>query len=273
MENREERIQRALNDQKRKHLEEQRGVRFFQGDRRMPPDAEGDWLGYIAEFERQYSAHKRISVRAFIGHSGVQPLASIPPQELDATLEGLLELLLDNNIVIHFGRPVSDAEAYRFITEELLEEEMDDIRIDGMIHTFAYNDFHPDEASTIRTVVEDVLLAFFTRDRGALWRMASHADGSAPDHRRAVSSELMSSCEQVYSRIAAFTGHGVGMVTSAIDGRDAEARCLVSWAGIERQTRLVHGGSGEAVIRLHQNRYHTWDIVRLALPGLMPEEE
>lgn len=271
MENPQDSIQRALNDQKRKHLEEQCGVHFFQGDLRMPPDAEGDWLGYIAEFERQYSAHKRIRVRAFVGHPAVQPLASIPPQELDATLEGLLELLLDNNIVIHFGRPVSDAEAYRFITEELLEEEMDDIRIDGMIHTFAYSDFHPDDASTIRTVVEDVLLAFFTRDRGTLWRMASHPDGSAPDQHPAVACGLMRSCERVYSRVAAFTGHGVGMVTCAIDGRDAEARCLVSWAGIERETRLVRGGSGEALIRLHQNRYRAWDIVHVALPGLIPD--
>lgn len=38
---------------------------------------------------------------------------------------------------------VDDAEAYRFITEELMDEEIDDIRIEGLRHCFIYEEFHP----------------------------------------------------------------------------------------------------------------------------------
>ncbi len=268
MDGNQERIQRALNDQKRQLLEERHDVRIYQGDIRLPPEVEGDWLEYIAEFERQFSAHRETTVGAFAGHPAVRPLASIPPEDLSAELELLLEHLLAHNIVVHFGRPVSDAEAYRFITEELLNEKMEDIRIDGMLHTFLYDECHPDEAGEVRSAMEDFLMAFFMRDRASLWRMCSHLAPSSAIGGNLAAQALMQCFETVFSRIMTFTGHCFGMTTCEVHGDHAHAHCVISWTGIQGGTRTLHGGSGEARIRFRRNEYGAWDVERVSLPGL-----
>lgn len=269
MDSNEDRVQRLLNDQKRRLLEDSRGVHISQGEVRLPPEAEQDWLEYVSELDRQYSAHRQITVRAFAGYPAVKPFATLTPAELETELDALLEHLLANNIVVHFGRPVSDAEVYRFITEELFEERMDDIRINGMLHTFLYDDVHPDVESEVRSALDDFFMAFFMRDYALLWRMSAHGAAYSVHGGRMTPERLMLAFQRVFDRVMMFTGHCLGEASCEIDGNCAEARCVLSWTGIQRETRRVCGGSGEAVVGFQKNRYSAWDVVRVALPGLM----
>ena len=269
MDSKEDHVQRLLNDQKRRLLEDLHGIHISQGEARLPPEAEQDWLEYVSELDRQYSAHRETTVRAFAGYPAVKPLASISPSELEIELDTLLEHLLANNIVVHFGRPVSDAEAYRFITEELLEEQMDDIRIAGMLHTFLYDEAHPDAESEVRSALDDFFMAFFVRDYAMLWRMCSHGALTSPRKGCMTPERLMLTFQLVYDRVMMFTGHCLGVASCEIDRDRAEARCVLSWTGIQRETRRVCGGSGEAVVGFQKNRYNAWDVVRVALPGLI----
>ncbi|MCB0138936.1 MAG: hypothetical protein KDE50_03415, partial [Caldilineaceae bacterium] len=54
-------------------------------------------------------------------------------------------LMADNNLYIDFLSDIESDEAYRFITEELFEEVIDYIRIEGMNQHFIYEEFYPSE--------------------------------------------------------------------------------------------------------------------------------
>ncbi len=141
-----ERAQRIVNDLKRKELEERYGAAFSSPDEsEIPAEVEAQWLENIDEFERQFENAARIPLREFVGSPAVRLLADIPPAELEAELDALLELLGENEVVVDFPDEIDEVEAYRFITEELLDEEIDDIRVPGMVLHFIYEEFHPGE--------------------------------------------------------------------------------------------------------------------------------
>jgi hypothetical protein len=141
-----ERAQRIVNELKRKELEERYGAVFSSPDAsEIPSEVEAQWLEHIDEFERQFENAAQVLLREFIGSPSVRPLADIPPSEVVAELDALLDLLGENEVVVDFPDEVDDAEAYRFITEELLDEEIDDIRVPGMVLHFMYSEFHPGE--------------------------------------------------------------------------------------------------------------------------------
>ncbi len=138
-------IQRALNEAKRRALEERYGAHFGGDPDNLPPELERDWLEYIEEFERQFEHADLTTVRAFIGNPTFPAVGTMSTDELASELERLLELLDRNSIHVEFPDTISTAEQYRSITEELFDEEMDDIRIDGMVHVFMYGERNEDD--------------------------------------------------------------------------------------------------------------------------------
>jgi len=79
-----------------------------------------------------------VTVWEFVGKPDVKPLAQIPKEQIESELDKLMELLESQSVTVHFDRKVSVEEAYRFLSEELMKEEMDEIRIEGMHHNFIY---------------------------------------------------------------------------------------------------------------------------------------
>lgn len=141
-----ERAQRIVNDLKRKELEERYGAVFSAPDEsEIPSEVEAQWLENIDEFERQFENAAQIPLREFVGSPSIRPVADIPPSEVPAELDALLELLGENEVVVDFPDEIDEVEAYRFITEELLDEKIDDIRVPGMVLHFMYSEFHPGE--------------------------------------------------------------------------------------------------------------------------------
>jgi hypothetical protein len=271
MESSDDQIRRSLNEQKKHELEEQFGAEFGPTDSSLPADVEGEWLEQVAEFERQFSAKGRTSVRAFVGDPPVRPLASIPPSELESELEELLGVLFANNVVVHFGRPVSDAEVYRFITEELLDQEIDDIRMEAMTHSFLYEEFHPDEAADARLSAEDFFMALFSRDRRILWRVLCKEEIRDAAGRESSPERFMKCVEEFYARVAGFTSHGTEVTGVEVEGVYATVRAVVSWSGLNRRTMAVVGGAGEAQLLLRHSDGGGWDIVQACVPGWKEE--
>jgi len=126
-------------------MEAEFGCRFGGDGPPMPPEVEWDWLNYIQEFERQYRRNQQTTVKQFVGNPPIHPPESLDPSRVGPELERLLGLLAQHSVIIHWTRPLPPLEMYRFLVEELLMEEMDDIRIPGMTHNFIYDEFHPDE--------------------------------------------------------------------------------------------------------------------------------
>lgn len=138
-----DRIQRILNGHKRKEIAEKYRVQFFSGNRvDLPPEIEAQWLQYIDAFERQFQNSEQITLREFIQAPMLRPLAHIPLDEIEAELEWVLKLLAEHDVYVDFPEHIDLCEAYRFVTEELLDEKMDNISVRGMQCHFIYEEIH-----------------------------------------------------------------------------------------------------------------------------------
>jgi hypothetical protein len=82
---------------------------------------------YFLEYERQFENVKTVTVMERIGNLVVRPIEEIPLHDLEEAVDDLLELLYENAIVVDSLEEWDDLSAYRYLTEELLDSEMDDI--------------------------------------------------------------------------------------------------------------------------------------------------
>lgn len=136
-------IHRELNKKKKQDIKEQYDMTVFE-DSDLPAHVEGQFLDYITEFERQWESAKQLPLRDFVGNPSPPPLAALSPTEVSRELTKILDTFAEHNVNVDFLTDVTEAEAYRFITEELLDEEVDDIRIPGMNLNFIYEEFYPE---------------------------------------------------------------------------------------------------------------------------------
>lgn len=163
-----DRIQRALNESKRNELKDRFGMTFDRVAENVPPEMEADFLSYVEEFERQWENRRTITVRKFLNEPDVRPFNEIPEHELAAELARLTAIMHDYDVRLDFICPVSDEIAYRFIVDELFDQEIDDIRIDGMTHAFIYEEFHPNALYDISTTALDVAEGLI---QGCSWKV------------------------------------------------------------------------------------------------------
>ncbi len=135
--------QKIDNELKKKELSEKYGGGFMGANPDLPPEIEGEWLNHIEKFEEQYENAKRIKVIDCLGNIEFKRVTDLAKEDIKQELDKLQELLAKNGIQINTLCEVEDEELYRFITEELFNEEMDDMNIPGMMNCYIYEEFHP----------------------------------------------------------------------------------------------------------------------------------
>lgn len=153
-------IQAALNDSRRDILRDQFGMVDEHRSPTLSPEMESEWLDYILEFERQLENAPRITVRARVGNPSPPPLDALNPGDLVAAVDAVLELLAAHTINVEFLGDVDYETVYRYLTEELLDEEIDDIRIPELWLNFTY----ATDTYNAETWVEEFVGAIFRHD-------------------------------------------------------------------------------------------------------------
>jgi hypothetical protein len=146
------------NDIKKIKLSLEHGVDFAQSS--VSPDLtaeiEGQFLDYIQNWEEQFARRKMTTVYEMAGKPTFMPISEIPGDEISTALENALKRLDKYSIRLDTLCDVSDYELYRFITEELLQVEINDIHIEGMLHCFTYEEFHPNHPYDIKNRCTEV---------------------------------------------------------------------------------------------------------------------
>ena len=265
-ENAQDRIQRALNERKRKDLEEKYGARFSFSESDAPPEIIGEWLDTVEEFERQFQGAGKTTVRAYAGNPDCPPPSALSPLEIPRELRRLIDHLGAHAVAVHFDRTVSQAEAYRFIVEELFDMEIDDVRIAGMTHSFAYEDFHPDAEACATMFAGHFLYALFGKDSDGCIQRTDRDELYSSSGRPVSQAEMRRSIETFEGGIAAFTGSDVSEKECAVRGDYATVRFAVSWTGLQAGTLQSLSASGEATLTMKRAGI-VWNVVRVVCPG------
>ncbi|HQU35584.1 MAG TPA: hypothetical protein PLR65_03250 [Anaerolineales bacterium] len=265
-----DRIQRILNEKKKDELRENYGMQMENADG-LSPQAEGEWLDYIAEFERQFENARRISVRERIGNPAIKSLTEIPESELETELDQLLELLAENNIAIDFIHEIDDRDAYRFITEELLDETTDDIRIPGMISHFIYEEFHPNDEDDITQAIDEFLYALFKdqlREKDSMAYYTLSKENMRDSRGELITLEqFKQSVTDFYEKYPVLMNHSIDVTNINIDGDNADAEVQMLWHAIPKNESAVVKHEGISKFRLERSVYGGWDITQVNMVG------
>ena len=266
----EDRIERALLETRRKALEERFGAVFSPPDNSLPPEVERAWLDSIERFEQAVGNSRPTTVREFIGNPPLRPLGEIPPDELREAVDWVMELLAANDIVVQIGEHVSLAETYRFLSEELMAAETDDIRVEGLSTLFLYDDFHPDDRAEAERTAREFCLAIFEKSDADLVRLIGGAhDGDSPQMRKA-GSLLRDAALEFFAHVGSVSQHAVQIERCEVDGDRATVTGSASWSGMLPSSRTRVGGSGTVRLVLARCPFGGWDVIGAQLPGMEP---
>lgn len=100
-----------------------------------------EFIQQVEEFKKVHTKSKMISVYQKIGKPKFTELKKLDPKKLKDELRRLIVALDVQNIIVHSHGEPDDREKYRFITEEIFKEVVED---DKKHITFVYEDYHPE---------------------------------------------------------------------------------------------------------------------------------
>jgi hypothetical protein len=249
------RIQESLIEAKRNQLRDEYGMQFDYMDSELAPEAKNEWFDYLLEFERQFENAPRITVRERIGNPPIQPVEAIPLSGLEEAVNGLLDLLAEQNIVVDFLGEWDDLAAYRFITEELLDEEMDDIRIEEMrIHFDAATPEYD-----VQMWVEHFVWDVFWQEREFFLSGLESQPLFDEAGKLMPTGDFIQKLKNVWARVPATKGVNVKPITTQIVGDEGMVTAVITWKYGEERKKV------ESSFRLQPSHYGGWDVVYTSL--------
>ncbi len=152
---------RIENEIRKMKLQLQFGAGFHNPDPHstLPPNIEKIFLDQVEEFERAHAASKPIKLYDYIGNPQFRKASSMNDSEIDRELSRIHEILFENYIACDSIYEVENRIIYTFITEELFNQEIEDMRIPGLVLHFCYEEFYPNHENDI----EDKVIDFFDK--------------------------------------------------------------------------------------------------------------
>ncbi|MGM0581406.1 MAG: hypothetical protein ACQETL_12040 [Bacteroidota bacterium] len=158
---------RQENELKKLKLRAEFGAEFMEDDQEqsdIPAEVESQFLDYVQKFEEAAARKEVKKVKEVLGNPSFKKLEQLSDAELKQELDKVLEFMSLHNLKLDVIYEVEDSEIYRFITEELLEEEIDIIDVPGMNTCFIYEEFHPNHYEDIKRESEDFLKMLLKQD-------------------------------------------------------------------------------------------------------------
>ncbi len=157
---------RAENEVKKLKLEIQHGAEFIISPSEIPPDIEGAFLDNVLAFEKQFAERTQISLFEYVGKPNFLSADNLTIDKLKEESIRLVELLEENGIVVNVLAEYPDKMQliYRFITEELFVELIDNMRLPGWTLNFIYEEFHPNHVYDIERRCNDFIAYIFRQE-------------------------------------------------------------------------------------------------------------
>ncbi len=132
------------NDEEQLPKDDQEIEEMLEGEMLGDLDEEDDeeFIHSVEEFKKEHSKSRMLSVFKKIGSPKFTELKKIDPKKIKDELKNLMVILDVHNIIVHTHGECDDREKYRFITEEIFKEFIEDGKKQHI--TFVYEDYHPE---------------------------------------------------------------------------------------------------------------------------------
>jgi len=262
------------NELKKKELEQKYGAHFSEFSE-LPPEMENQWLNSIEEFEKQFDNAKRTTVWEYMNKPDYKKKDELKPHEISNELNRLFELLAENNISLSTLCEVEDAELYRFITEELFQHEMDDIRIPGMMSCFTYEEFHPNA----KLDIEEAIDYFFRMTMAKMENIGGDgydllyvdtdnhkdSDGNKIDKQKVI--DCINNFLDSFDSFEVVTYNEKTFEINQ-EKTDAKVTFTIHFKGLFENSSETCDFKGDGCFKLKPSKYDGWEMYHIDFPGL-----
>lgn len=234
----------------------------------LDPELENQWLKSVYAFEQQFTHAKKTKVYDYIGQPPFRKWNTLSAEELRKELQVIQIVMENKGVELDCICEYDDAVIYKFITEELFQQEMDDMRVSGMTCHFIYEEFHPNHDYDLRKQSNEFLEAIFSRPWDSEFNhhlLAPKVLCSGEDHDRSHISAFIKTFQEAH---AAFCVRESYVTDVAIDLELARAnvKMTVSVTGKMKQGDRIRYEGDCSLEFLRMNDY--WSITRFHVPGL-----
>ena len=132
----------------------------------LPPEIESAFLDSIINFEKAFRDSKKITIFDKLGKPHFVPENVLNDDEIDIEIDKVQDLLGKNNIRFDVlaEDEYSNREIYKFLTEDFINEEVEEIQLKGMISFFNYEDYRPNHRYSITESTRDFIDEFMHID-------------------------------------------------------------------------------------------------------------
>ena len=239
----------------------------------LRPELENEWLKSVYAFEQQFKDARRIKVYDYIGRPPFRKWDTLTPAEARIELENIQSVMEKNGVELDCLCEYDDAIIYRFITDELFQHEMDDMRGSGMTWHFIYEEFYPNHNYDLRRQASDFVKAIFTRP----WKeefdgimLARKVSFSGKEYDRVSISSIITAFQEAHApfRIKKFDINKV-VIDTELTMADVHAK--LTWSGKMKQgDNFRHQGICSFHF-LRQDDY--WHVGDFYIPGFSRNKE
>jgi hypothetical protein len=147
-------------------IETELGGQMHQmGGMDIPPELENMFLSQIYNFQKQIHNSKKISIFEFLGSPKMMPVDSITDKKiLKEELKKVEKMLKKKRIILDRIYKYKDDVIYKYLTEEFMKHEIDDIAIpEGFFH-FIYEEMVPNHEMDVKELTMDTIHDLFNKE-------------------------------------------------------------------------------------------------------------
>lgn len=130
----------------------------------LPPGIENAFLKNVLNFEQEWAKSKRITIYEKLSKPVFPAEEKLKDDEITEALLKLEQLFSEHNIQVYYSGDYSERIKYKFLTEELFNEEIEDMKLSDMIMHFDYEEFHPNHKNDITLKAEKFISNWFDKN-------------------------------------------------------------------------------------------------------------
>ncbi len=237
----------------------------------IPPLVVNEFLKSVYEFEKKFREPRPlISIYEKLNRPAFKKVEDLPDKQLSRELKKVLKYMRDRQMELDVMGEYSDRDIYRFITEEFFNHEIEDLNMQGFIHHFCYEDFHPNHEMDIRSRSIEFLHHWFDKSFDKYsWELATTF--IHPDTREFSREDILQKLQYIFDAYIRFTNcaYDIKELSFEWDDNKEEGKALVKgyvqyYAEMENR-ELVHK---EGEFQLYfSSKEKWWNIFYFIFPG------
>lgn len=139
-------------------------IEDLEGGEVIPLEVENMFLQNILAFEHQFEYAETQSILYILGNPTFKDIDELNEFGLKAAIKSFDAMMKEHHLQLNFNADYTNREKYQFITEEFLHHHIVDVKVDGLITHFSYEDFHPNHRLSIEYKATAFISHWFDRN-------------------------------------------------------------------------------------------------------------